>query len=226
MNSEPNSHPELYFSPVDHRLHLLNAKYGVYNYDGVLGIVYGNLGDGPYIDIWQLTVSGSPIADLFQLNGGLLYSGNNTVVMLKADVPRELFTTKPPTDNSSWSKLGNELQQNAVDIDPTSFRSMLNQFTGQQFTISGATVSDLRRAPGGYRFVLDVHDGYSLGQFPITGVSGPGRYIVNYDSSSGAFVAQQATPPDPAILSLQVPSPTSALASVERKCTRHQSRPH
>src|SRR6185312_2065618 len=79
-----------------------------------------------------------------------------------------------------------------------------------------ATLSELRFTSSGYRFILGLKPGYQLGALKITGVTGPGRYVITYDAGSKGYVASYdgastdfkasvATAADPAVVSLNVP---------------------
>lgn len=210
-----DSQPYIYFSPVDARLHLVGAGHGVYQVDDTRRVEYRNLAGSTGIDSWQLYNGDAVTAELHQLSDGLIYSGDGEVSLLKADVPAESFRILPPTNHDEWVKLGEQLDENKSDIAGDDLRAMFDQFAGERLTIAGGTMSGFRLTSGGYRFVLDLQPDYDLGTFPVTGITGPGRYVLEHDNASGQFTAQASSPPSPAIESITTSGAASELEPVD-----------
>jgi hypothetical protein len=200
----PQSHPELYFSPVDARLHLAGATTGIYQVDATHHVEYRSLEDTGFIDDWRLFDGDHQTAELIQLPEWLLYITDNHVSLVKARVPRELFRTAPPTDHTSWVKLGDQLSKNKKNIAADNLQAMFEQFTGERINMTNVSLSDFRVTTTGYRFILDVRSGYDLGGLNISGIIGTGSYTITYNAASGAYAATKTTAADPQITSVDI----------------------
>ncbi len=211
--------PYLYFSPVDARLHLAGASQGLYNVDGNRRVVYQSLAGDGFIDSWQVFDGDQPAGQLAQRPGALLYAGDGRVTLLKADVPKETFRTLPPANHDEWIRLGQQLDANKRNFAGDDLGAMFDQFSGQRLTLSGGALSDLRMTDNGFRFILDLQPGYNLGKFPVTGITEPGRYVLDYDSATGRFTAQPSSPPALAIEAVEAAAPATALEPVRVSIT-------
>jgi hypothetical protein len=198
---ELGAQARLYFSPVDHKLHLMNAQSGVWQIDDASRIHYANLGSGPYLD--QLTytreITGAQAFTITrQLDiapGHLLYSDEQGIELRQARVASSLFETLPPTNHAEWQALGEKLEQNRGDTAPGDLHAMLAQFAGPTQRIAGATVRDYRpTSDSGFRFVLDLRANFSAEGADLIGVRGlqSGAYAVEYN---GSFHVSPLTPP-------------------------------
>jgi hypothetical protein len=187
--------PYLYFSPVDARLHLAGASQGLYNVDGNRRVVYQSLAGDGFIDSWQVFDGDQAVAQLVQRPGALLYAGDGRVTLLKADVPKETFRTLPPTSHDEWVTLGQQLDAHKRNLTGDDLGAMFGQFSGQRLALSGGALSDLRMTDTGFRFILDLQPGFSPGNFPVSGITEPGRYVLDYDDTTGRFTAQPSSPP-------------------------------
>lgn len=192
--------PYLYFSPIDRKLHLLNAERGVWNIDGNAEVRYASL-SGRYIDQWTYTqrIAGpQAITITRQLNAAgthLLYSGGDEVVIREAGAVPSLFETLPPTNHTEWQVLGAKLGVSGGTFGPGDFKEMMRQFAGPEMTVSHARLRDYRPAAGnGFRFALELQPGFGVSGaslLDLTGV-GPGTYVFTYD---GSFSLQPLTTP-------------------------------
>ncbi|HEU4792746.1 MAG TPA: hypothetical protein VFS96_03725, partial [Nitrolancea sp.] len=93
--------------------------------------------------------------------------------------------------------------------------TMFGQFAGQRLTLTGGVLSDLRATDGGFRFVLDLQPGFDLGDFPVSGITEPGRYVLDFDDATGQFTAQQSSPPAPVIEEVEATAPAMALQPLD-----------
>ncbi len=211
--------PYLYFSPVDARLHLAGASRGLYNVDGNRRVVYQSLAGDGFIDFWQVFDGDQAVAQLAQRPGALLYAGDGRVTLLEADVPTETFRTLPPANHDEWVKLGQQLDASRRDFAGDDLGAMLDQFSGQRLTLSGGALSDLRQTDNGFRFILDLQPHFDLDNFPVSGITGPGRYVLDYDEATGRFTAQPSSPPALAIAVIEAPAPATALQPVRVSIT-------
>lgn len=214
VSIHPDAQPELYFSPVDARLHLAGASRGLYNVDGSQRVIYQSLAGDGYIDSWQVFDGDQAVAQLAQRPGALLHAGDGRITLLKADVPREAFRTLPPGNHDEWAQLGQQLDANRRVFAGDDLGAMFDQFSGQRLTLSGGALSDLRLTDAGFRFVLDLQPGFDLGNFPVSGITGPGRFVLDYDDATGQFTAQPSSPPSPVIEAVDAPAPATALQPV------------
>lgn len=207
--------PELYFSPIDARLHLTGASRGFYNVDGNRRVIYQSLAGDGHIDFWQVFDGEQVVAQLVQRPGALLLAGNGQVSILEADVDQEVFRTLPPTNHEEWAQLGTQLDANKSGFAGDDLGAMFDQFAGQRLTLTGGVLSDLRLTDVGFRFVLDLQPGFDLGDFPVSGITEPGRYVLEYDDAIGQFMAQPSSPPAPVIEAVTASASATALQPVD-----------
>lgn len=214
---EYQAQPGLYYSPVDHRLHLLGAAGGVYSIDEErrYRIVYRNLDGDDYIDAWNAYEGDELLAQLHQLDNGLLYSAGREVLLLEAAVAREEFRTALPTTSEEWAALGGRLDEFAADLAADDLRGMVTQERAAPVVIDGATLRDVQVTESGPAFILELAPGFDAGTFPINGLGGPGRYAVHYDTQTGQFTAAPAAPAAPTIAEVSTTPELTALESSE-----------
>jgi hypothetical protein len=193
---------QLYFSPVDRKLHLLKASTGVWNLGPVDEIRYKNLDGDSYVDQWiyNHVVTGThPITvtkQLLEADTHLIYSGNNTVVIKQTNVTPSLFETAPPRNREEWETLGNQLAAQKPEFAPDDFLTQLRQFDGPEMQIHGAQVMEYRPiSKGDFRFVLELIPEYRVSGPDLLGLDGlaPGKYI--FENRNGAFYSSELTPP-------------------------------
>lgn len=207
--------PELYFSPVDGRLHLLFAESGVYNAGAESRIVYRNLDGDAYIDTWERyrndPVEGEYVDErLVQIDGGAIYVANGDVRFVATTVPREEFRAVPPSDRQSFIALSQLLEQYESLESADDLETAFAQLGDAPSTMRNASMSGLRMSTSELRFVLDLRRGYSIEGFPISGVNGPGRYVVIFDRDARTFVAARSSGAQP---SLAIDSDTSDVSA-------------
>ncbi len=186
---------ELYFSPIDARLHLLGASKGVYNLGDNRRLEYRNLNHDQFIDAWLLYQGGQVVDQLFQSGEFLVYGGGGQVRLRKAVVPAELFRTQPPASHAEWQALGERLSQNRREVQADDLRSLLQPFDGPELVVNNAGLRDYRPyGSGGFRFVLDLGPDYAVERADLLALDGlaPGSYVVSYD---GSLAIEPLTPP-------------------------------
>lgn len=186
---------EMYFSPVDARLHLAGASHGVYNIGNRRRLEYRNTNGDDYIDSWQLYADTQLIAQLDQSRDFLVYAADNQLTLLRAEAPHEAFRVQPPTNHEEWLALGARLQEQRRDYPLADLRAALDQFDGRRTEVSNASVSGYRTLEGGgFRFVLELRPGFAVSGEDELGLANlaPGRYAVTYD---GQFRIEPSTPP-------------------------------
>ena len=91
---------------------------------------------------------------------------------------------------------------------------MFGQFAGERLTLSGGVMSNLQMTETGFRFVFDLQPGYDLGNFPVSRIDGPERFLLDYDAGAGRFIARPSSPANPDIESVTTDGPATALQPV------------
>lgn len=213
--AEINDQADLYFSPVDGRLHLTGASHGVYNAGQRRRVEYRNLDDDPYIDSWQLYHATESVAQLVQTDGFLIHAEPTRVTLLKTDLERALFHTPPPADTEAWKQLGAQLDANKPEFTPEDFGAMIAQFEGAEMTITNATLRGYRPVgDAGFRFVLELQPGFHADGEALIGLENlePGSYVVSYD---GSFAVEPLTPPALSATVVNTMAPALTQSSVQ-----------
>jgi hypothetical protein len=201
----PGAKAELYFSPIDGKLHLLKAQAGVWNLSEARRLRYASLG-GEYINQWLLEQDGVVEKGLYALPEWMLYHDSNGVSLAAVPAPGALFTTLPPRDHAEWKWLGEHLAAHAPSFAPDDFAAMFRRFSRSPWQVSGATARALRVTLDGFRFVLTLQPGFTVRGSGGTDLAGlaAGEYVVVYN---GAF---RVLPLTPARLTLARPEVSAA----------------
>ena len=187
--------PKMYLSALDRQLHLYGAQAGVWNLGAGHYLRYANLDGDAYLDQWQEQRDGSVVQQLNYTNGNLVYSGNGGVLLQHTSASPALFESPPPGNYEEWQRLDESLKANQAAFSPQDFTGMLDQFSGAQMQIQGATLRDFRVTPQGFRFILTLPPGFKIAGPDWLGLAGkaPGDYLVTYD---GAYQVAPAAPPE------------------------------
>src|SRR5581483_8333867 len=88
--------PKLYFSPIDHRLHLPKADYGIWNVDDYKYVRYDNLG-GDYLNRWTLIEGDTEVASLTFAADQLVLADRDGIRIKTVDATPALFWADPPS---------------------------------------------------------------------------------------------------------------------------------
>ncbi|NJN65397.1 MAG: hypothetical protein HC884_01130 [Chloroflexaceae bacterium] len=214
--------PELYFSPLDQRLHLLHADGGLWYVAGgeKLGdhriLRMHNLRKDAYIDGWTLEYvpaqsppEGVDIEEwsprawpgeieqaLYAFDNYLLYSGaEGTELRQVSDYEPARFTITPPTDAATWNEFRQRLRPfRGRESDPTALREWMDQFDGTTLISSTAPLSTVQATKTGFHFELALPPGFrSYGACQQPGVE-PGTYLVFVDDAGGCRFEPAAIP--------------------------------
>lgn len=185
----------LYYSPVDARLHLVGASWGVYNGGNGRRLEYHNLDENAYIDTWKLFLDDTQVAQLHQSRNHLLLGMGDQVMLRSTNLPPQFFRTQQPTNHAEWASLGAQLAAHERGLEPDDLKQMLQTAPGgPTMTIHRATLSDYRPLPGdGFRFALDLRPGFTVEGamlLPLSRLT-PGRYVVTYQDE---FTIEPLTP--------------------------------
>jgi hypothetical protein len=190
--------PSLYFSPLDRRLHLLGAEGGLWNLGDGLVLRAHSLAGGPYIDGWtreRADTPGGPAEEaLYTLAGQVIYAGPRGVEIWRRAIEPAAFTTPPPRDRASWAELHGRLAAAGQPRDPRDLRGWLAELGSPDQAIAGATLTDVRATPGGFRFALALQPGARARGAGLEAFAGlrPGAYAATYN---GSFQVEPLTPP-------------------------------
>jgi hypothetical protein len=148
--------PYLYFSPIDRRIHLVDAEQCLWNINDDERVECQNLDDDRYLDDWLYYENNELSRQIIQTEDYLIYSGDNEIIIKQVHVPRSLFETLPPSNHEEWLQLGQQLEDNAREFGGREFREMVDQFEGPTWHISQANLSDFRLTDNGFRFMIEL----------------------------------------------------------------------
>ncbi|MBV9358701.1 MAG: hypothetical protein JO023_24600, partial [Chloroflexi bacterium] len=187
---EPNGSVQLYFSPIDHRLHMLNAQFGIWNIGSNRELHYDNIG-GSYLNHWQVNVGGVAQTSLWNLRGQLVLSDPRGVRLAGSPDQESLFTGGPPTDHDGWIQLGQLLGANEASFAGDDLAAMLTQFNTPIVDLPGARISNVHLTPTGFRFICDL-PASAIAAVDWTRNLSPGEYAITYEPGQG-YSAQPAS---------------------------------
>jgi hypothetical protein len=200
--------PWLYFSPLDHKLHLRGASGGVWNIDDNLRMRYRDLDGDGYLDQWTLVrgraydpqrpldapLEETEIKSLQVVGGYLILSGDQKVTIVQANPPRSLFETLPPTNNESWNYLNELLAENSSDVPAQELNQVAGLYTGLTTILDGVSLEDIKAFPDGFQFVLHLYPGFQIGtnenNVPLESLIA-GDYLIKYN---GAWQSEPLVP--------------------------------
>jgi hypothetical protein len=92
---------------------------------------------------------------------------------------------------------------------------MVTQERAAPAALRGARLRNVHATETGPAFDLEVTPEFEAAAFPITGLTGPGRYTVRYDAQTGLFSAAPAAPAIPSIIAVTAAPELTALESSE-----------
>jgi hypothetical protein len=212
--------PRVSFSPIDRRAHLWYAQGGVFNIgEGYIQRVH-NLNEDAYVDGWTLeevqhqsppsnskhpeewlpkAITGRVVEALYALDGYLIYTGPEGSELRQADYELSIADVPSPRDKETWQRfveLAKPYQETARD--PMDMQSWLEAFPGSTLLQTAGRIRNVRATDEGFRFVVDIQEGYQAERIENAQVLQPGEYVVLYD---GTFRIEAMTPPQ---LSLQM----------------------
>jgi len=223
-NLELHAQPYLYYSPIDHRLHLVKAQAGVWNIDGHRKVRYANLDGDEYNDRWDYFEDDALKKTLIMADSYLIYGGGDEVVLLEAAISPELFRTLPPRNHEDWLRLGEQLKRHERSLEPGDFKAMLSQFSGPLVRFIGARMEGFRLTPNGFRFVVELQPGFSIENPDLihgTTAPTPGAYLL---TGGNELSITRLTPPKVYFVSLSpqiAPDRPSELENVDVKVVLH-----
>lgn len=192
--------PWLYFSPLDHKLHLQGAIGGYWNIDPQRSLHYADLDKDGYLDQWLLTqttrtedsatgavtLSETPHA-LLQVYAGKVFSASaGQVRIVESHVDPSSFRTLPPTNHAEWLALGDKLASHTSPITGDDLAAIAVQYSGPLTEIHGAQLEGFHTTDQGYAFTLKLSPGYQVlsDELGLLDSNLPaGNYRVEYNGS-------------------------------------------
>jgi hypothetical protein len=124
-----NQPPQFYFSPVDNRLHLWGAKYGIWQ-DSADSWLETRSSDNTAVDQWYYYKAGQLIQKLVYRAGYLFYANEKSARFIKVDnfkLHSEVFA--PPKTPATWRDLSRLYRQySALAVSKPAIDSWFNQF--------------------------------------------------------------------------------------------------
>jgi len=196
INANFSGIPYIYFSPIDNKLHLLNAREGIWTIDQTQKIKYQNLDGDAYIDEWVFFVNDKPYKHLIYNNNFLIYSDEEKIKLMKTKIDQSLFESLPPRNHQEWKYLKNLLDKYKKSIDPKDLKALFNQFSGDCITIENGFLSDFRLLDKGFKFILECISTCKIDSFMEIDYEKPlteGKYLFVYD---GRFFIRKWIEPD------------------------------
>jgi hypothetical protein len=184
--------PRLYVSPVDKRLHLVNATRGAINLGGGRELRYESLG-GPFIEQWALLDQAKPVAVLSVVSDRAIYAGPNGTYIGTTKQTRSPETFSPPRNHSEWVNLRDKLNELEPSFEPDDLEGMFNDIVVSPLRLPGVTIRNLHRVSGGFDAIASIPT-------QIAGVSwlmdvGPGEYVLRYRTGNGYTLVAVRHPP-------------------------------
>jgi len=174
--------PVLYFSPVDRRLHLKGARYGLLNMGSGHTVTYNVSNGGQYLDEWS-DRQGAVIQSLYKAGDYLIYGGASELLIKRTGEQDAKFETLPPRNHAEWVSLGSKLQQGDKPMSPDNLLAMVGPVTTSTLRIPGAKLISYRRLNGAdFRFVFSITTRTQVqgGHMAPDEMLAPGRYVATF----------------------------------------------
>jgi hypothetical protein len=141
--------PRLYFSPIDHRLHLFGAEGGVWNTGDALLYNDDLDGDG-YFDHWSYRQNDVQ-RDLYVSGGYALLNADRTLTLIEIPSNDPLFEIAPPSTHAEWLALESLLAQHRREHTPGDFASMIDPYLETAQRWHDVTLLYVQPTPDGFR---------------------------------------------------------------------------
>lgn len=193
--------PQLYFSPIDRRLHLFLADYGLFSTGDNSKIKYEDRNNDGYIDTWLDIRGGDVFATLATTGQYLIFSDRGRTIIRQIDLPPYIFETIPPRNHDEWLVQRDLVDTYKQDFELTDFDAMFNQYTGPQLQLVGSRITRFHFTDDGWQAQMSVEresrtveNELNIENATLT----QGSYLISYNSQTGLQIAP-LTPPDIAI---------------------------
>ncbi|MCB9155580.1 MAG: oligosaccharide flippase family protein [Caldilineaceae bacterium] len=212
--------PQLYVSPIDGQVHLLNAHDGIWQLQAGGAIYYINLDADPYIDQWQYVDEQGAAQTLIQAAGWLIQADGQNVQLTPSAPAKAMLTFAPPQSQDEYSQLSTTLAAaqrswQAVrpgETGPTTFLATSALFSQDSIHLSGVQMTNFRVTDAGFRFVLDATALPAAADQQLAGRKlAPAQYVVTVADGQLAVSPLASANPSFAVDSAQLPAQWLAL---------------
>lgn len=209
----------LYLSPVDRRLHLVNASHGKWNMGGGRELRYGSLG-GRFMDQWSLYDAGQRLDTLSVVSGRVIYTGPNGTYIGLAKAGEPPATFSPPRNHAEWVRLRDLLKSLQPKFEPDDLHAMFDSVATSVERLPGVSLRDVKLTGDGFESIASI--GAQPGNASwLKGVV-PGDYVLRYRRDSG-YAFDGVRPAELHTGSLTVQPEPRALQSVHISVGIHNS---
>jgi hypothetical protein len=169
--------PVLYISPMDQRVHLLNAKGGTWNLSEDQMLRYENRSGDAYIDTWiledvlkwsedelmRLALETSVDQAIYHIGDHLLFSSDQEVIIINQTTPHEILRIKPPTDQASWEDFRDTVTPITDSApSPNDLGSWIKDLRGPRVHLSGVSIYEVNNIKGNSTIILEVTPDYQV----------------------------------------------------------------
>ncbi|MFN8377226.1 MAG: VCBS repeat-containing protein [Anaerolineae bacterium] len=148
--------PMVYLSPLDQKLHLLHADFGIWNIDDDTLLRTENLNGDAYLDQWTIERGGQQVSRLIQAPNYLILEDGSGLTIKQVDVASATFETTPPATHAEWSALGEQLPTADEAVSLLDLRAIFDRYDGEAWSIPSATSSNIRLTETGAQFTLQT----------------------------------------------------------------------
>lgn len=148
--------PRLYVSPIDSKLHLLNAAGGLWQVTNRDTILYKNVNGDAYLDQWQLVRDGAVLQQVNTVETYLLFFEEDTLSIYPFTESTPA-TMAPPDSTEAWQALDRALTAVSPAPTPTTLTTLVDQFESDPLlTITGVQLQQIRPYAQGFQFVAST----------------------------------------------------------------------
>lgn len=184
--------PQLYFSPIDRRLHLYRADYGVMAITEDTKVRYEDNNDDGYADLWMQLADTEELATLANTGEYMVYSERGQTIIRQVEVPPYIFMSIPPRNHDDWYEQQQQVLTYEKDFELTDFNAMFQQYDGPEWQVVGSRVRRFRyTANGGWQFELIIENNSRLIDNSLNlenAELSEGEYIVTYAPETGIVI--------------------------------------
>jgi hypothetical protein len=182
----------LYLSPVDRRLHLVNASHGKWNIGGARELRYGSLG-GRFVDQWSLYDAGQRLETLSVVSGRVIYTGPDGTYVGLAKTGEAPATFPPPRNHAEWVRLRALLKSVQPKFEPDDLHAMFESVATSVERLPGVLLRDVKLTGDGFESIAKI--GARPGNASWLKSVVPGDYVLRYRRDSG-YALDGVRPPE------------------------------
>ncbi|MEM7334923.1 MAG: hypothetical protein AAF490_22790 [Chloroflexota bacterium] len=210
--------PQLYLSPIDGKLHLMQANGGFWQINNTQSLQIANLDRDPYLDQWVQMSRGEVTERLNWQDDFLLFSQNDQLLIKEIGPLPTPPLFAPPDTPEAWAVLEQTLANVAFSVDPTDLSTAFDQYDGAVLEMSGIDVQQIRPYPNGFQIIGTVRPNFQVsGDLPWDdSFSETGAVQLTYDGRwqiaphLADFVVDMQLPDQPIVAGETIPIQISA----------------